>query len=893
MQKGQNNKNQFMIYAMFFVIIVLIIIVVGATAKTLLLDKSGCILRYTVNEEGVIDETKESFSTSVKIKANGNYRESSYNGGLFQKTNEDNYGQWKNTGIALTKGKQIELNISGQVSLCESKIDGIELKIPRIDDSYIPKTNEDEASAKAKLDFYSYGLLKSLDAANTNWTDLIDVGYLDKIKITIRISPNSIPGKPGYNINTTNISTLDVNSTKTLDSPRFSSTNCQQGRVVYDAKCSRFTPYLNKSVATDCSNEELLDKCRRIYGEQKPKQMLKCLQPYTDQFSWKEDFKCGLLSVFNAKLSCSIGRIKEDFKDGDLTPQYESYIKSSSTIPFGYSDDGKYTEVNLDTTDRLGNYSLKNFNYSCRWNQDNFPENINTQKFWFTNGNGLTFKDTLRNEEKIARSNIENSGAINYKEIYTTEIHFPTQCNNNLSCMQGWNTKGKLQYKFPSFSTQSRGGYLIGIKHSTCIRKNAIGFEGGQGFSDRGQLKYIVSTNDEKITENSIGEDVKLFKNDNSGSRAFITPDKDGVLYLRINNKREDYATSSGSYNVSVVQITKIEQIEDKINNFILDIKSKISNSALQIIKNMTCYGSDKTKCHNFFTYIKVILTLYISFMGYRMIMGQLMSTADFIKNLLKMIIIAGLINDNTFNVFITYINPMIWEFTDIMCANLAGTDNTKNISIDGKTTTILIGPIMIFNNLLSKLLFSKLLIAKLFATLSAGLMGIFYFVLAAIALIILVATIFKVLITYIFSFFKTGILLTMSPIFLTFILFKQTAGFFKQWMGELLEAIFHPIILIAGIAVLIQVFELYLDFAMPYSVCWKCSIYFRLPFKEINDFLSIPLFCLNWYAPWGMDTASDNITFSIANFAGLFMISYCSVKYIKIAENATSKIFK
>ena len=240
----------------------------------------------------------------------------------------------------------------------------------------------------------------------------------------------------------------------------------------------------------------------------------------------------------------------------------------------------------------------------------------------------------------------------------------------------------------------------------------------------------------------------------------------------------------------------------------------------------------------------------------------------------------------------------MIWQFSDIMCANLTGFENKLVEVSDGKiTTTMLSGPILLFNKILSDLFFGKVMIAQMFATLSAGLMGIFYFIMVVIAMLIFVLAAFRVMCQYIFSFFMVGILLIMSPIFLTFILFSQTYYLFTKWLNQLLTVIFFPIILVAGMGVLVQIFQMYLDVTLGYSVCWKCSIYFKLPFADATSkitgkFATIPLFCLYWYAPWGVDTASDNITFSIANIVGLFMISYCCNKYIDVAAQATQSIF-
>ncbi len=87
---------------------------------------------------------------------------------------------------------------------------------------------------------------------------------------------------------------------------------------------------------------------------------------------------------------------------------------------------------------------------------------------------------------------------------------------------------------------------------------------------------------------------------------------------------------------------------------------------------------------------------------------------------------------------------------------------------------------------------------------------------------------------------------------------------------------------LLLGVVVMTQLYTVYLDYIFNYSVCWKCSLVFTFPFLGIGGmeaFGGLPLFCINWFSPWGLDNIGNNsgmIGMSISNIIGLAMIAYC-----------------
>ena len=110
----------------------------------------------------------------------------------------------------------------------------------------------------------------------------------------------------------------------------------------------------------------------------------------------------------------------------------------------------------------------------------------------------------------------------------------------------------------------------------------------------------------------------------------------------------------------------------------------------------------------------------------------------------------------------------------------------------------------------------------------------------------------------YLMAFMAIAVLIALAPIFLTFMLFEQTWSLFDNWIKFTFRYMIEPAIMLAGIIILTQLFTIYLDQVIGYSVCWKCAIPFKLPFASLDgvapEILNLELFCLNWFAPWGYD---------------------------------------
>ena len=148
-----------------------------------------------------------------------------------------------------------------------------------------------------------------------------------------------------------------------------------------------------------------------------------------------------------------------------------------------------------------------------------------------------------------------------------------------------------------------------------------------------------------------------------------------------------------------------------------------------------------------------------------------------------------------------------------------------------------------------------------------------------------------KYIVVFISAVIFNGLLLGFAPIFLTFILFEKTRYLFDNWVKYLVSYVVEPTISGLGLIIFVNLFLIYIDSILNYSVCFKCYIPISIPISSLD----ISLFCMSWFLPWGSEfdileflksfpkTVSDSIV--------LLIISSCAYKYHSLALDISSKI--
>lgn len=448
------------------------------------------------------------------------------------------------------------------------------------------------------------------------------------------------------------------------------------------------------------------------------------------------------------------------------------------------------------------------------------------------------------------------------------------------------------------------GGYIFQIKQTACQRFNGQPntVDKTDPYPNRGAIKYMVlplgvdpntdSTGLTSTTLENVADDGSIsisdisIQNPNGTSPAPTT----GVIWMLIDNDPSDYPDSIGQYTVSYVNTSPIDSFGAMTGEIFSTLQS-IIGSAKQMFAKMTCdpsSGLDVSSCSHFFNYIRAMLTLYIVLFGLMFLLGMVEITVeDLVIRVVKISIVAGLMDGSTFIFFQNYVFDFVLGMSDELIADITG---VKNFS----PSTGMYNPFMFMDEVMSRIFFSPLFVAQLLATFSMGIYGVFYFIIIVIGIVIFVIAALRSLAIYVMAFTAIALLIGIGPLFLTFMLFNRTYYLFENWSRMLIRYSLEPAILIIGLSVLSQLFTIYLDYVLNYSVCWKCALTFEIPFALPvlpNPFQKIPLFCLNWFGAWGLDNSVDLMGMSMQNIVALVMIAYCLNGYVDLVGNIVGRL--
>lgn len=816
--------------AIVIMLVLWIVAIIGAMDIT-----DGCLYRYNLDKDMSVSSSS-SIMNSITLKANANYTALSTSSSNGVELDPNTYGKWLNTNLRLKSGQKVDLIVKGEVSLCKAYIPAYNLQ----QNSHLDKDGklieiprvENKATPPINLIF---------DAKTDEWRNIAQVFKNDHIVVSIHPDKKSTVGN----------STVYNNFMK-----RMEEADCTEGKRAYNPICGRYSIWSSGSTyVSNCSwNSKCFicncrDKCKgwNLLGW--------CIKGYERVCDW-----CGC---------------------------YENVM---GTAPEPYRNDGKYTSPWRDDVNAL----ITNFNQDCRNNwQYVIGDWQNKKYFWFSadTATGLLYRYDSNENPTNKKSRGSNFG---YSKIESNQSSLNPDADYQVIRDEIYTASdvAYLQYRNHdtdmSFSDNT-GGYVLNIKQTKCRRENGNSFN--DTYSGRGTIQYIIADYGKNPNSDTLSPENMLL--DANGSGSITAPsNKDGYLWLRINNDPNDYKDSFGQYRVDFM--TSIEQggfYHDILEPFFQGFKNKIQGAAEQIFKNMTCYKgiSGSGGCTNFFNYVKGLLSLYIMIYGMMFLIGMVqISQTDLVLRIIKIAFVAGLLNEKTFEFFNDYVFDFVTGFTDDIISNMAG------YSIFSGSTTIS-NPFMFLNEVMTKIFLSSTFIAQVLALLSMGINGVIYFILIFVCIIIIVIVLLKAIAVYLMAFMAITVLIGLAPLFLTFILFEKTAHLFDNWVKFMFRYMLEPVVLLAGIIILTQLFTIYLDFVVGYSVCWKCAIPLKLPFPTIPGvtpaFLDVEIFCFNWFAPWGFDHKSSQMGLNMQNMVVLLMLAYCMWGYVDFSGNIVARL--
>lgn len=839
-----------MLVAIVVCFVIWIIMAIGALKIT-----DGCLYRYSFNDDGTM-ASHDTVTDTVILKANGNYtmsdtRDSDEHLTLTYDPNA--FGQWLNTHFIVKDGQKIVLQIRGEVSLCKSyvprnnpmsaddtNIHGQRVAIPRVEDEGAG------GSLEAPLSYI-------LDARENDWKTIAEVFPKDKLVVSLSPDRKDEDAATHYNFMTDSVITAD----------------CTDGKRDYNPICGRYTLWSTGDYVSTCSWDPQCYECN-----------CRLVCDSLNLFGW-------CIGVWNSVC--------------DWCGCYQPVM---SNQPEPYRADGYFTSPwKADP-----NGYLVNFWPDCRNNHSYVMGAYQGQRyFWMSADNGAGFLYRFDPNEIPANptargSNYVQGSIISGEGVYPEGAPYHLVINEEY----GGNSIQYLQVKLndsDDYNFDNLGGYVVNIKHTKCRRFN--GNTEQDTYEGRGLVEYVIlppgtNPNDaSSSTPNGAATSLNIrnFVADLNGNASItVSGGETGNIWMRIKNDPADMVDSTGQYEVQFAgEVEKAGFIRDVLNPLFEGLKDRIKAATRTIFKNMTCYGGigdGGAECTNFFNYLRGILALYIMIYGMMFLIGSVqISQMDLVTRVVKVGLVAGLMNENTYDFFNNYVFDFVTSFSDEIIANIGG---YSTITDSNSTIT---NPLIFLDNVMTKIFHSTTFKAQVMALVAMGTNGFLYFIIVFITIIIVIIASLRAIAIYIMAYVAIAVLIGMSPLFLSFILFSFTRGLFENWIRFTFRYMIEPVIVLAGLIILVQLFTIYLDIIIGYSVCWKCAIAITIPFADTGSsgfspaFLNVPLFCINWFAPWGHDVNTGPMGLNFGHIAALLMLAYCMYGYIDFAGKLVSRI--
>lgn len=880
-------KQDFMktlaIIALFAVLGCLVVALIGAIGAMKV--SEGCLMRYNEDDEGAETASASKISKTVILKAQANYTLVSNidaQGNLNSSWDPDHYGEWLNTNLDVSSNQKINLTIKGEVSLCRAYIPSNNLQAATNLDTLgnkiaIPRVEEVNVEPISLI----------LDAKTDEWRNIAEIFPNDKLLVGIHKNRKGTGASDAKLYNYFSKNTVNA--------------DCSEDKTSYSPICGRYAFYngnYNKCelVTHGCQETTRNVRSHADTGATPPNGYPSNYYESTSPSSCNSglpnsECRCSTHCFTNVAGSSEVEVLAgsddctaADIQVRECTNRYDCWqaVTAQAPAPYKFDDSNSMSWSNNVST------FVQEYNYQCLENHHQ-PD----VKFWLSADTAAGLLYRLDNSETPADAK-SRGNSYSVATILTLPTSVKTDDIYNIiynSTAAGSDTK-YLQYLLYSKDNQfsgNTGGYVLNIKQTKCRRIN------GSAFSDksvnmRGQIQYIISSSNPNKNAPDSSKILTLNPDSNGITNLTAGALDSGTLWMKIKNSTEDYVNSTGQYSVHFQTSKSVGSFLALVLNPLFEnLKNKVTDASQTIFQNMTCYGDEsKTNCTNFFNYIRAMLTLYIMMYGAMFLLGVVqISQTDLVTRVVKIAIVAGLINEKTFEFFNLYIFDFVTNFSDQIISNIAGYSLFSSGTVSN--------PFMFLDAVMTKVFFSPTFMGQILAFIPMGISGILYFILVFIALIIVIITVLRALAVYIMAFVLIAVLIGIAPLFLTFLLFDYTRYLFDNWVKLTFRYMIEPTVLLAGMIILTQLFTIYLDYVTGYSVCWKCALPIKMPFSNIPNFdfafTNVDLFCINWFVPYGLDIRSGMMGINMQHLIALVMISYCMYGYTDLSSEMVAKL--
>ncbi|WP_353278006.1 type IV secretion system protein [Wolbachia endosymbiont (group A) of Agelastica alni] len=397
----------------------------------------------------------------------------------------------------------------------------------------------------------------------------------------------------------------------------------------------------------------------------------------------------------------------------------------------------------------------------------------------------------------------------------------------------------------------NRGGYHVKVTRS-CEYINGEKLYVYLGDEPPKDL-HGVGTNDFKVVgvrERVDGKDEYTILDVISGKHFQNEESKKIYFGIDVSNVKRDEITDKNGKYYENNKYTVTLFVKRKINDFI----SSNVNGVFKFIKEEVIGDSVKDSYKGYarglLQGVRALLTLYVIFTVVGYMLGTIqLSKFDFIVRMFKIAFIAFVFSDRSWELFGTTLSRLFIDGSTYLVDSFSG-----YIGEGGRKFAFL--------DLTAGVLFTAETWLKFLSLMLSGPFGFITFLAILYATFAFLKCIISATFKYVISTVLVAFLLSLTPLFIVFILFQQTKPLFDNWIKTLAHVAVQPVILFSSLSLLNQLMYSVLYNLTNFSACYQCLI-------SVN-FLSYDLCLMKSILPLGYSPGTNvDVALSTGERAG------------------------
>ncbi|MGL9732477.1 MAG: type IV secretion system protein [Wolbachia sp.] len=369
-----------------------------------------------------------------------------------------------------------------------------------------------------------------------------------------------------------------------------------------------------------------------------------------------------------------------------------------------------------------------------------------------------------------------------------------------------------------------------------------------------------------------------------------LTDKESEKIYFGIdvsNIEKEDITDEKGKYYENNKYIITLF-VKKKNNDLISSNVNKIFNFIKKEVIGDSVEDLYKGYAKGFLQGVRALLTLYIIFtvVGYMLGMIQL-SKFDFIIRIMKIAFIAFAFSDNSWKFFGTTLSKFFMDCSTHLV------DSFSDYIGEGDKR-------FAFLDLTAGIFFTEETWLKFLSLIFAGPFGFIAFLIILHASFMFLKCIISATFRYVISTVLVAFLLSLTPLFIVFILFQQTKSLFNNWIKTLAHVSVQPMILFSSLSILNQLIYSILYNLTNFSACYQCLI--SINFLSYDFCLMKSILPLGYNPGINVDVALNDGSKTSGHFAALpidliqaiiyFIIAKAMEVFVSASETMTQAIF-